>query len=115
MTSLMTSPTQKDVARLAGVSQATVSLVLSGDTSISIPAETIARVQKAVVELAYTPNRYAQALRTNKSKTLLCVVPDIENPFYPPMVRGVQTVAEQFGYDLIIVNSDGQKNGNCIT
>ena len=105
----MSSPTQKDVAELAKVSQATVSIVLSGENIGSISEETVQRVQKAAAELGYTPNWYARALKTNQSKTILCVVPDIENPFYPPLLRGIQTVAEQSGYDLIVVNSDAQK------
>ena len=100
--------TQRDVARLAGVSQTTVSLVLSGASSASIPAETWERVQKAMQELGYRPNRFAQALKTNRTMTLACVVPDISNPFYPALLRGLQSVTEEAGYDVITINTDGE-------
>ena len=99
--------TQRDVARHAGVSQATVSMVLSGTSSPSIPTETWERVQKAVRELGYVPNRWAQALKTNRTMTIACVVPDIANPFYPSLLRGLQAVADEAGYDVITINTDG--------
>jgi len=99
--------TQRDVARLAGVSQTTVSMVLSGASAPSLPSETLERVQAAVRELGYVPNRFAQALKTNRTMTIACVVPDIANPFYPSLLRGVQSVADDAGYDVITVNTDG--------
>ena len=99
--------TQRDVARLAGVSQTTVSLVLSGASTTSIPPETLERVQAAMRELGYVPNRWAQALKTNRTMTIACVVPDISNPFYPSLLRGLQAVADDAGYDVITVNTDG--------
>lgn len=98
--------TQKDVAKAAGVSQATVSLVLSGGGA-AIPAETWARITDAARELGYVPNRFAQALKTNRSMTIACIVPDITNPFYPALIRGVQSVADGVSYDVIAVNTDG--------
>ncbi|MCP4385674.1 MAG: LacI family transcriptional regulator [Hyphomicrobiales bacterium] len=102
--------TQKDVAKAAGVSQATVSIVLSGSGLEAIPAETVQRVNQAAEDLGYTPNRFARALRTNRTMTLACVIPDITNPYYPSLVRGVQTIAEDTGYDVIAVNSDGTRD-----
>ncbi|HWJ73188.1 MAG TPA: LacI family DNA-binding transcriptional regulator [Kaistia sp.] len=99
--------TQRDVARLASVSQTTVSLVLSGAPTSQIPAETLERVQAAMRELGYVPNRWARALKTNKTMTLACVVPDIANPFYPSLLRGMQSAADHAGYDVITVNTDG--------
>lgn len=98
--------TQKDVARLAGVSQATVSMVLSGG-SPAIPAETWARIAEAAKQLGYVPNRAAQALRTSRTMTIACIVPDITNPFYPALIRGIQSVTDQVNYDVLIVNTDG--------
>ena len=98
--------TQKDVARLAGVSQATVSMVLGGG-SPSIPEETWERITKAAQELGYAPNRFAQALRTNRTMTIACIVPDITNPFYPTLMRGIQSVTDGLNYDVIAVNTDG--------
>ncbi len=98
--------TQKDVARLAGVSQATVSLVLSGG-SAAIPAETWERITRAAKELGYVPNRAAQALRTSRTMTIACIVPDITNPFYPALIRGIQSVTDTLNYDVVAVNTDG--------
>lgn len=103
----MRRATQRDVARAAGVSQAAVSMVLSGGTSPSISTETHERIVKAAAELGYTPNRFAQALRTSRTMTIACVVPDISNPFYPALMRGVQSVTDGENYDLIAFNTDG--------
>jgi LacI family transcriptional regulator len=99
--------TQRDVARLAGVSQAAVSMVLSGTSARSIPAETWERITNAARELGYAPNRFAQALRTNRAMTIACIVPDITNPFYPTLMRGIQSVTDGHSYDVIAVNTDG--------
>jgi LacI family transcriptional regulator len=99
--------TQRDVARLAGVSQTTVSMVMSGSVSPSIPQETWDRVLTAARGLNYTPNRFAQALKTNRTMTVACVVPDISNPFYPALLRGVHAVADEADYDVITINTDG--------
>lgn len=101
--------TQKEVARLAGVSQATVSMALSGSGKNELPEATIAKIKKAVSVLGYSPNRSAQALRTNRSRTIACLIPDITNPFYPALVRGVQMAAEESGYDVITINTDGSR------
>jgi LacI family transcriptional regulator len=98
--------TQKDVAKAAGVSQATVSMVLSGGGG-SIPAETWAKITKAAKDLGYVPNRFAQALKTSRSMTIACIVPDITNPFYPSLIRGIQSIADGLNYDVIAVNTDG--------
>jgi LacI family transcriptional regulator len=98
--------TQKDVARLAGVSQATVSMVLSGGAP-AIPAETWERITRAAHELGYVPNRAAQALRTSRTMTIACIVPDITNPFYPALIRGIQSVTDAIHYDVLAVNTDG--------
>lgn len=98
--------TQKDVAKLAGVSQATVSLVLSGG-SATIPAETWERITQAAKQLGYVPNRAAQALRTSRTMTIACIVPDITNPFYPALIRGIQSVTDKVNYDVVAVNTDG--------
>lgn len=102
----MARATQKDVAKAAGVSQATVSMVLSGGGG-SIPEETWARITKVAKELGYVPNRFAQALKTSRSMTIACIVPDITNPFYPSLIRGIQSVADGQNYDVITVNTDG--------
>lgn len=99
--------TQKDVAQLAGVSQAAVSMVLGVGVPSTISNETVERIQAAANKLGYVPNRLARALKTQRTMTIACVVPDITNPFYPALIRGVQKVAQSHGYDVITLNSDG--------
>lgn len=100
-------PTQADVARLAEVSQAMVSYVVNNIPSISISAETRARVLDAIKTLGYVPDSAARSLKTRKSSTVAGIIPDITNPFYPAFQRGIQDVAEARGYDLITCNTDG--------
>ena len=56
-----------------------------------------------------SPNSAARVLRTNRTFTLACIIPDITNPFYPTFVDGIQTEAEQHGYDVIIYNTHGSR------
>ncbi len=100
-------PTQADVARLAGVSQAMVSYVFNNNPTFSVPEETRQRILDAVASLGYVPDRNARGLRTNKTYTVACIIPDITNPFYPAFARGIQDSLEARGYDLIIYNTDG--------
>jgi LacI family transcriptional regulator len=100
--------TQWDVARHAGVSQATVSLALAESPATTIGPDTSARVRAVARELGYAPNHFAQALRMRRTLTVAVVVPDISNPFFPSLLRGVQTVTERAGYDVIAVNTDGE-------
>ncbi|EJH2657152.1 LacI family DNA-binding transcriptional regulator [Salmonella enterica] len=98
--------TQRDVAALAGVSQAVVSVVL-GMGNHSYPQDTVDRVESAAKQLGYVPNRFAQALKTNKTMSVACIVPDIANPFYASLVRGVQLVMDKHHYDVIVASTDG--------
>ncbi len=100
-------PTQADVARLAAVSQPVVSYVLSGDPATPVAPETRRRVEAAIDQLGYVPDRAARTLRTRKTLTIAAVIPDITNPFYPAFVRGIQDSAGEAGYDLLVANTDG--------
>lgn len=99
-------PTQADVARQAGVSQALVSYVLNG-SPVTLPDATRRRVLDAMDELGYVPHGAARALRLDRTMTLALVIPDITNPFYPAVERGLQDSAEAAGYQLITYNTDG--------
>lgn len=109
-------PTQADVARIAGVSQAMVSYVLNDNPAVSISAETRRRILEAVASLGYVPNAPARSLRTNRTYTIASIIPDVTNPFYPALERGIQDVADQHDYDLIIYNTDGlsQREEKCL-
>ena len=99
--------TMKDVARVAGVSQSTVSRVLTPTSGgVVISDETRQRVLAAVQTLGYHPNQYARTLRGQKSRMIAMMIADISNPFYHPMVRAVQDVAFKHQYDVMIANSD---------
>ncbi len=109
-------PTQADVARRAGVSQPMVSYVLNGNEALPVPDETRQRIRDAIDELGYVPHRAARSLRTRKTYTLASIIPDITNPFYPAFQRGIQDVADQRGYDLVLYNTDGEagKEHKCL-
>jgi LacI family transcriptional regulator len=100
----MKSPTVKDVAHHAGVSVATVSRVLNGSTVVD--SELRQRVLAAVTHLRYRPNRLARNLRTKTTKTIAIVVPDIENPFFVSVARGLEEVAFREGYTVLVCNTD---------
>jgi LacI family transcriptional regulator len=97
--------TISDVAAAAGVSVTTVSHTLSRRRSVS--PETEQRVMDAVAALGYRPNQLARSLRTQQTMTVALVIPDITNPFYPEVARGVQDLLAASGYQLFICNTDG--------
>lgn len=96
-----------DVAELAGVSPATVSRVFNG-TSVS--EEKVAAVREAAAKLNFTPNRTARTLRRQSSEVIALVIPDIENPYFTEMARGVEDVASEAGYSVVLCNSDAQQD-----
>lgn len=98
-------PTQADVAKLAGVSQALVSYVLNDNSNISIPDETRQKILKAIDQLGYVPDSIARSLRTRKTSTIACVMPDITNPFHTVFAKGIQDITEKHNYDLILYNT----------
>ena len=95
--------TIQDVAARAGVSTATVSRILSG-ASRSRP-ETRARVLEAVKELGYRPSGIARSLKLRKTRTLGLIVTDIENPYFPELVKAVEDATWERGYALLLCNA----------
>jgi DNA-binding LacI/PurR family transcriptional regulator len=98
-------PTIIDVARLANVSKATVARVVSGQHDI-VRDTTRQRVLDAVRELGYERNAVAGSLRSDRTMTVALCIPDITNPFWPEVARGVQDTIEAAGYAVVTVNSD---------
>ncbi len=96
----MSRVTITDVAREAAVSTMTVSRVVNNKGGISEP--TRMRVEHAIKQLGYRPNRLARALSLQASQTLGMVVPDINNPFFSEIVRGAEDEAWERGYSLIL-------------
>ncbi len=104
---IRTQATMHDVARLAGVSQSTVSRVLSRSTSpIQISPETVQKVLEAVEKLNYRPNLTARSLRGQKTNMIAIMIADISNPMYHSIVRTVQAIARERDYDVLIANTD---------
>lgn len=96
--------TMKEVAKLAGVSVATVSRVLNDKPNVS--PELRSRVLQAVEKLNYQRNRVARSLRAKTSLIIGLIISDIQNPFFTSVVRGVEDVAYDHGYTLLLCNSD---------
>jgi LacI family transcriptional regulator len=96
--------TIEDVARAAGVSRQTVSRAINNKGEIS-PA-TLKRVMDAVQTLGYRPSGVARGLATQRTCTVGLVVPDITNPFFPEVARGVQDVARSNDYSVFLCNTD---------
>lgn len=94
----------KDVAKEAGVSIATVSRVLN-DVDV-VNEETKKKVVDAIAKLDYRPNIVARSLKTQRTRTIGIVVPDISNQFYPEIVRGAEDVANIYNYNVILCNTD---------
>jgi LacI family repressor for deo operon, udp, cdd, tsx, nupC, and nupG len=97
--------TMKDVADLAGVSTATVSRALMNPEKVSV--NTRKRVESAVMESGYSPNSLARNLRRNESKTIVVIVPDICDPYFSDIIRGIEDVAMEQGY-LVLLGDSGQ-------
>jgi LacI family transcriptional regulator len=96
-----------DVAARAGVHKATVSRALNKMTEHQVNQATARRVRKAAQELGYVANAVARGLRTNSSMTIGVIIPDLTNPLFPPMVRGMEHYLAPRGYTALIANTDG--------
>jgi LacI family transcriptional regulator len=83
----------------------TVSRVINGRHGVD--AETQRRVEEAIAELDYVPNRIARGLISRKTATIGLIVPDVVNPFFAPVVRGAETAARRAGYRVLLCNSEG--------
>ena len=101
-----TRSTLRDVARLAGVHPATASRALNEATRSLVTATTVERVVAAAAELAYRPNPIARGLRTSRSFTIGVVIPDLTNPLFPPIVRGIEDRLNRAGYGALAMNTD---------
>ena len=97
-------PTIRQVADEAGVSTSTVSRAFSRPEML-LPS-TVTFILEVADRLGYQPNPTARALSTGRPGTLAIVVPDIANPFFPPLIRGVQARADEAGYSVLLGDSD---------
>ncbi|MFE1172492.1 LacI family DNA-binding transcriptional regulator [Streptomyces sp. NPDC058773] len=98
-------PTSRDVAREAGVSQATVSLVFGEKWHGRVSERVVGRVREAARALGYRPNLAARTLRTGRTKTVLLVVPALTNEYYARLYHGVARVAAEHGFGVVLYPS----------
>lgn len=105
--------TMRAVANRARVSPATVSRFINNKT---ISADAEQRVLGAIKDLQYSPNRLARSLRMKKTMTLAMVIPDITNPFFPEVVKGVEDTARAAGFTLMLFNAgdDEDRQWECL-
>src|SRR3954465_15785833 len=96
--------TSRHVAERAGVSQSTVSLVLSGKAAGRVGKGTVEVVQRAARDLGYRPNVAARTPPTGRARALGLVVPDVTNPFFGLLLRGAQRKAGEHGYTVVLVD-----------
>jgi LacI family transcriptional regulator len=98
--------TLRDVATAAGVHPATASRALNPGTRLLVSEETAQRVTEAAERLGYRPNSVARSLRTRRSHTVGVLIPDLNNPLFPPIIRGIEDRLAQHGYVALIGNTD---------
>jgi LacI family transcriptional regulator len=99
-------PTMSDVARVAGVHKATASRALNPLTSGQVNPATARRVVAAARQLGYPPNATARSLRTSRTHTVGVLIPDLTNPLFPPIVRGIENELFPRGYTALVANTD---------
>lgn len=99
----MTKPNIKDVAKLANVSTATVSNVITGKKTVS--DELQVKVHDAIEKLDYEPNITARSLKTNKTFRIAVIVPDIANPFFSDVIKHIEKEISKTDYQLVLFDS----------
>src|SRR5437899_7088561 len=92
-----------EVAALAGVSPATVSRFFNG---LPVSEEKAGRVRDAAAKLKFTPDKTARRLRNRSSELIALLIPDIENPFFTALARGVEDRAQASGFSVVLCNTD---------
>jgi LacI family transcriptional regulator len=101
--------TIRDVADLVGVHHSTVSRALSPDKRDKISPAVVKKIERAAKKLGYYPNIVASSLKQNRSFAFGVLVPDLMNPLFPPIIRGIQDTAESVGYTVITANTDDEE------
>src|ERR671934_2546259 len=95
-----------DVAKAAGVHPSTVSRVLNQREELNLLPATRQRVVAAAARLGYRPSALARSLRLRRTFTLGMLVPNIDNPLFPPIIKGVEDTAHSRGYNLVLCNTE---------
>ena len=102
----MDKPTLADVAKAAGVHRATASRALNPALVGRISAVTTAKVHEAAERLGYVPDLLGQGLRTSKTRTIGVLIPDLANPVFAPIVRGIEDHLREHGYEALLASTD---------
>lgn len=95
----------RDVAAAAQVHPSTASRALNPETRDRVSAATVARVLEAANRVGYQPNSLARGLRTSRTFTIGMLIPDLTNPLFPPIVKGIEDRLSQDGYTLVLANT----------
>jgi LacI family transcriptional regulator len=98
------TPTMVDVAKAAGVSKSTVSRAFTQPEMLG--AQTVVRILEIAGRIGYVPNHTARALSTGRHSNVALVVPDVANPFFPPLIRAAQMEADRSDFCVFLGNSD---------
>lgn len=101
--------TLRDVAAAARVHPATASRALNPSTRLLVSEVTAQRVTEAAERLGYRPNPVARSLRTRRSHTIGVIIPDLNNPLFPPIVRGLEDRLGEHGYVALLGNTDADE------
>jgi LacI family transcriptional regulator len=101
--------TLRDVAELAGVHTSTASRAINEHTRTLVDSQTVERVLTAAKELGYRPNSLARGLKTNRTFTVGMLLPDLTNPLFPPIVRGIEDTLGRADYTVILANTDNDE------
>lgn len=104
MTQRRTRPTINQVAEAAGVTKSSVSRAFTRPEMLS--ADTVSKIFAAAEKLGYVPNHTARALSTGRHGNIALIVPDVANPFFPPLIRAAQAEADRSDYCVFLGNSD---------
>jgi LacI family transcriptional regulator len=110
MAAVRSSVTIRDVARVAEVHPSTVSRALGVQTRALVNEQTVQRIIRAAAELGYRVNPIARGLKTSRSCTVAVFIPDVTNPLFPPILRGIEDRLDDAGYTALIVNTDNDRD-----
>ena len=101
--------TIRNIADLVGVHHSTVSRALSESKRDQISPAVVKKIEKAAKKLGYYRNLAASSLKQNRSFAVGVLIPDLTNPIFPPIIRGIQDTAEAAGYTVITANTDDEQ------